>query len=118
FTEADARNGDLFDPHISLPIEDGRDHFLCGDLDEISHGLIITFSEPWEGWAAVLPPSTVGSSVATPMHCIICDSILNDQFQYPGGSGVMKSLRCPNRECPLTGVGRIIRHGFYQTSSR
>jgi transposase-like protein len=29
----------------------------------------------------------------------------------------MKSLRCPNRECPLAGVGNIIRHGFYQTSS-
>src|SRR5262245_50518118 len=30
-------------------------------------------------------------------------------------SGVMKSLKCPNRECPLAGVGNIIRHGFYQT---
>jgi transposase-like protein len=29
----------------------------------------------------------------------------------------MKSLKCPNRECPLAGVGNIIRHGFYQTSS-
>jgi transposase-like protein/IS1 family transposase len=29
----------------------------------------------------------------------------------------MKSLRCPNRECPLAGAGGIIRHGFYQTSS-
>ena len=29
----------------------------------------------------------------------------------------MKSLRCPNRECPLAGVGSIIRHGFYQTRS-
>ena len=29
----------------------------------------------------------------------------------------MKSLRCPNRECPLAGVGSIIRYGFYNTSS-
>jgi transposase-like protein/IS1 family transposase len=29
----------------------------------------------------------------------------------------MRSLRCPNRECPVAGVGNIIRHGFYQTSS-
>ena len=32
----------------------------------------------------------------------------------------MKSVRCPNRECPLSrdaGAGSIILHGFYQTNS-
>ena len=29
----------------------------------------------------------------------------------------MKSLSCPNKECPLASAGSIIRHGFYNTNS-
>jgi len=29
----------------------------------------------------------------------------------------MRSLRCPNGECLVAGVGNVIRHGFYQTST-
>jgi transposase-like protein len=29
----------------------------------------------------------------------------------------MKSLRCPNKACPPTSAGSIIRYGFYNTSS-
>ena len=29
----------------------------------------------------------------------------------------MKTISCPNKECPLANAGGIIRYGFYQTSS-
>src|SRR4030095_5716702 len=41
-------------------------------------------------------------------------------FLNPQGPGTMKSVSCPNRECPLSrdaGAGNIILHGFYQTNS-
>ncbi len=49
FSAGDSRNRDLFDPNVTLAVEHGRGHLVPGNLDEISHGCMTTFSDSWEG---------------------------------------------------------------------